>query len=314
MTSTLAVLALTLALASQAVPQNPTAPDAPGARLEVDLVALDRKGTPLTDLRPEEVEVWIERYRIPVEALIALTPDDERRRRSIILLLDDMTLNPALVARAREAARRFVDTMAPGDRMAITMLSGSSLKVTEDRAELLRQLNSYNVRATPVMRIDEFAAHVLRSFASLSRQMQEWPGHRKTIVAIGSSWLFDTPIPPAGIAGNLRPEWTDAVRAMALANAVLYVIDPGGVGASRVAASAGFARDTGGHAFTNTNDLTGAAERIMRESETFYIVRFADPPVFRGAPLRELDVRVLRRDTTVRARRLIPGGAAVPVR
>jgi len=50
-----------------------------------------------------------------------------------------------------------------------------------------------------------------------------------------------------------------------------------------------------------------AAERIMREAGSYYVIRVADPPVGRKANLRELDVRVLRRGVTVRARRAIPG-------
>jgi hypothetical protein len=37
------------------------------------------------------------------------------------------------------------------------------------------------------------------------------------------------------------------------------------------------------------------------------VIRVTDPPVGRKADLRELDVRVLRRGITVRARRAIPG-------
>ena len=72
--------------------------------------------------------------------------------------------------------------------------------------------------------------------------------------------------------------------------------------------SSGFARETGGYAFANTNDVDGAVERIMREAGFYYVIGIADPPVGRKADLRELDVRVLRRGVTVRARRAIPGG------
>jgi hypothetical protein len=48
----------------------------------------------------------------------------------------------------------------------------------------------------------------------------------------------------------------------------------------------------------------------MEEAGTYYILGIADPPMFRNAPLREVDVRVKRRGVTVRARRAIAGAGA----
>ena len=146
---------------------------------------------------------------------------------------------------------------------------------------------------------------------AIARQAAELPGHRRTVVAIGSGWVFHTPIPPPTVARDLRDEWTTAMRSMALANVTLYVIDPSGVGgAPSMSGAIGMARETGGHAFLNTNDVNGAVDRIMREAVSYYILRFEDPPFFRTAPLRKLDVRAKRRDLTVRARQLIPGTPA----
>ena len=71
--------------------------------------------------------------------------------------------------------------------------------------------------------------------------------------------------------------------------------------------SSGFARETGGHAFRNTNDYNGAVDRIMRDSWSYYVITVADPPVRLTSDLRELDVRLGRRGVTVRARRAILG-------
>jgi VWFA-related protein len=305
------VLASTLVLAlvpAQTLPLDPPGAASPPGLIEIDVVAVDRQGNPVTDLRPEEVEVWLERYRIPLESLTALSDIDERRRRSVMLVLDDVTLPPDRVHRARDLARRFVKALESGDRMGIVTLSGGSTKSTDDRAALMRAIDAYGVRATSLVRPDDLAAQVLDTLTSVSRQIVESPGHRRTVVGIGALWVFDTPIPPSAIARDLREEWTTAVRAMALANVALYVLDPGGLGSTPiVSGSGGLTADTGGHAFINTNDLEGAADRVMREAVTYYIVRFEDPPFFRTAPLRKLDVRVLRPNVTVRARKLIPG-------
>ena len=69
----------------------------------------------------------------------------------------------------------------------------------------------------------------------------------------------------------------------------------------------GFANETGGYAFINTNDSAAVARRIVAESGTYYLLRMADPPVQRSADLRKVEVKVLRKNVTVRARRGIPG-------
>nr|MDQ3420658.1 hypothetical protein [Acidobacteriota bacterium] len=62
-----------------------------------------------------------------------------------------------------------------------------------------------------------------------------------------------------------------------------------------------------GYAFLNTNDVGGAIDRIMNEASSYYILKFEDPPLFRTAPLRKLELKTRRKDVTLRARRLIPG-------
>ena len=311
MRSRLAATLLAFALASTASRlQEPAAAPQP-TLLSVDAVAVDRKGNPVADLRPGDVEIWLEQYRIPLESMTVLTKDDERRRRTIVLLLDDITLAPELRPRAREAGRHLVEALQPEDRMAVVTLTGANIKATDDRAALRRAIDSYGPRATEPLRPDDLAARVLNMLTAIARQAAELPGHRRTVVAIGSGWVFDTPIPPPTVARDLRDEWTTAMRSMALANVTLYVIDPSGVGgAPSMSGAIGMARETGGHAFLNTNDVNGAVDRIMREAVSYYILRFEDPPFFRTAPLRKLDVRAKRRDLTVRARQLIPGTPA----
>ena len=283
-------------------------PAAPARVVHVDAVALDRANNPVTDLRREDLEVWIGGYRVPIATLTAVTPETAAPAgRLIVLLLDDVTLEPAMVARAREIARRFVTRMPPGDRMAIAMLSGGTMEIGADQPPLLRRIDSVRL-ALGVIPIDQIGAQLLTTVAGVARAITEAPEPRKTIVAIGSGWLLDTPVPPPEIGRDLRPEWYDALRALAVANATYYVIEPLGVGPSRTVGSTGFARETGGHAFTNTNDFAAAVDRIFRETTHYYTITVGDPPVGRKANLRELDVRTSRRGVTVRARRSIPGG------
>jgi VWFA-related protein len=281
-----------------------------GPRVAVDFVAFDRHGAQVLDLKPEEVEVWIGHFRVPIDTFSVITPTtSETDGRLIVLLLDDVTVPMPGIARVKDAAKRFVTRMTPGDRMAIVTLDGAEMQSSDDPSRLLRAIDAYSVRGG-VMTIDRLGEHVLKTIATLSRQLTEAPGRRKTIVGIGSGWVFDRPIPVPTIGPDLRPEWIDAMRALAFAHANLYAIDPSGVGAGRAdTGTIGFAHATGGHAFVNTNDINGAVDQIMRECANYYVVAVADPPVGRGADLRELEVRVLRRGVTARARQAIPGGS-----
>jgi VWFA-related protein len=290
-------------------PQDRGVERSPG-QLVIDAVAFDRDGMPVADLRREEVEVWIRNFRVPFESFTAVSASDaEGHGRLVVLILDDVMLPLPLVPRAREVARRFVNRMAPGDQMAIVTLNGGTMESTDDRQRLLRAIDSYRLMTTGVWRTDLLGAHVLKTVSALARQIAGGPYGRKAIVGIGAGWLFDTPIPGPNAGRDLRPEWTDAMRAMAAANAALYVIEPGGVGAApfTFSGSSGFARETGGHAFMNTNDLAGAADRIMREAANYYLISIADPPMQRNAELRDLEVKVLREGVTIRARRAVEG-------
>ena len=277
------------------------------APVRIHTAVVDRSGNPVMDLRPDEFEVWINVYQVPIQTVTVVSPASERGR-TIALLLDDMAVDPAMGIRVKEAARQFVSRMGPGDQMAVVALNGSATKSTDDRTSLLRTIDAYHPRAIGIIPFEEVGPHVLNTITSLSRQFSEVSGP-KTIVGIGAAWLFDRPVQPANVGRDVRKEWVEAVRAMAFADATLYVIDPGGVGTSPFASggATGFARETGGHAFENTNDVKAVVDRIMREAANYYVLEVADPPVGRKAELREVDVRVKRRGVSVRARKWIPG-------
>ena len=296
-------LLLALALLAQLPAQDP--PKIP-TRLSLDVVAVGRDGAPVTDLRPDEFEVWISGYRVPVEEVAFVTPATSPR--TIVLLLDNAAVGMDLAPRVKEAARAFVDRMGGTDRISVMPVHGARVDGTGDPARLLQAIDGYRVQGFP-LRIEDAGEHILRLLTTLSRQMTETAGRRKAIVAIGAAWMFDTPLPPPGLR-NLHDDWLAAMRAMAAANASLYVIDPVGLRPMRgfsYGGDTGFARETGGYAFVNTNDARGAAARIYEEAGTYYVLRMTDPPVQRTADLREVKVRVLRKDVTVRTRRGIPG-------
>jgi len=130
---------------------------------------------------------------------------------------------------------------------------------------------------------------------------------QNALLALGSGGLFDRPIPPpnAGTGKNLLPNWIACMKALANAHAAFYVIYPTSIGMTRAdSGDTGFARETGGHAFIGTNDLNLAADRILKETANYYLIRVASPPTG-GSGLRELQIKTSRRGVTIRARKAI---------
>nr|MBA3640907.1 hypothetical protein [Acidobacteriota bacterium] len=66
------LLALTAAAGARPAPSQDPA-RAKAQILEVDAVAVDRHGKPVADLRAEDVEIWLEGYRLPLQSLTVLS-------------------------------------------------------------------------------------------------------------------------------------------------------------------------------------------------------------------------------------------------
>lgn len=302
LTGMLLSLAALPAVTGQAPRPRPSAPT-----VVVDVVAHDRRGAPVMDLKPGEVEVWIGHFRVPIETFTVVQPGaDERLGRLFILILDDIAVPLTMMPRVREAALHFVAGMRSGDQMAVVMLSNPAVQMTGDTARLRAAIERYSVQATGIMRSDQLGAHVLSTIGAAAQSLIEAGEGRKTIVGIGSGSLLDRPIPPPTTGFDLLPEWIGAMRSLSRTGGVFYVVDAQGLGARRAdSGDSGFARETGGMAFLNTNDLKGAADRILRESSSYYSLRVASPPVGGDNGLREVELKISRRDVTVRARRAV---------
>lgn len=279
-----------------------------GSKVHIDASFVDKHGKAVTDLGPEEIEVWIGPYRIPIESVAVGGVEGEDRRRAIALVIDDITLTPVGMQRAKEVARHFVKNLGAGDQVVVSRLSGSLAKSTDDPAALLRAIDSISMpTGQPFIQPDYLGRHVLDTLKNIAQQIGESDAARKTIVGIGAAWLFDTPIPPVAGGQALDRVMTEAARALIVSGTTLYVVDPGGVGMAPVPGGRhGFARDMGGHAFANTNDLKGSVDRIISEIDNYYTITVADPPLAR-AELREVDVRVKRKGVEVRSKRFLRG-------
>src|SRR5829696_5908416 len=120
-------------------------------KIQIDMVGVDKNGVPVMDLKPDEVEVWIGHFRVPIESFTVVTPEANPSGRLTVLILDDVTLPIQLVGRAQDVARHFVNKMLPNDRMAIVTLDGSTMELTDDRTQLFRTIDRFNPRAAGLM-------------------------------------------------------------------------------------------------------------------------------------------------------------------
>lgn len=308
-------LALALALGLSAIPltQSPQKPRERGPdQLWIDAVFVDGKGNLVTDVQREEVEVWIGHFLVPIEDFISVTPANDAGRggRYLVLLLDDITTPIDQVPRVKEVARHVVNRMEPQDHVAIVTLSGSGMESTGDRTPLFKAIDAYNIRAVGVLRPDDLGAQVLQTIRGLAEGLGKAGDQRKTILAIGRSDFFDRPIPPPRFGRDLKPEWMAAMRAMADANATLYVIDSGMVGGRYLPDSGdmGFAHASGGQAFIGVNDLDGAADKVLADASNYYLIGVKAPPVGKTSELRDIQIKIKRRGVTVRTREAVSGG------
>jgi VWFA-related protein len=103
--------------------------------IEVPVTVVDGNGNPLRGLTPANFELFDDGVRRPITALetvdfaearpqSAIAPVNPVARRSFMLLFDLGFSSPTALARAQEAARRFVrDTVTPGDLVAVGSIS-----------------------------------------------------------------------------------------------------------------------------------------------------------------------------------------------
>jgi len=283
--------------------------------VQVDVVALDDAGSPVAGLGKSDFELRVGGRAVTIQTFAGVTSASAGRL--MVLVLDDLTVDPTNISRAKEIARGFVSKMGPEDELAVIGFDGvksanhdgfwskstASAKTTTDRRALLERIDQvrYNGPVLNPYHIGEFA---LDTIGSLASQLGAVQGRRKSIVCIGSDGLFDLREPGPGPATKLRPEWMDAVKAAAAANVSVYVIDPFGLRNEADSRATGFARETGGQAFVN-NFFERNVDQIWRESGSYYLLGFDAANAGNGSSARPIDVRTARRGIEIKARRSV---------
>jgi VWFA-related protein len=167
---------------------------------------------------------------------------------------------------------------------------------------------------------------VAYAFKNIAKALAGSTHQRRAIVYVSGGSPIDHEA--SNWTGVVSEELKDAFETARRANVPIYSLDPrgpvqpadairGGIGFMTEAGSsaAGFkaievqqanltvaAINTGGRAFVNQSDLTGAINAIVRENGNFYVMGYYPAPPPRDGNYRRIEVKVTRPGARVRAR------------
>ncbi len=353
-----------LAAAAAALLVTPLALPAQGPdytiRVESDLVlvhvtARDRRGNPVRDLAPEDF-VLLEDGRRQVISFVdyetsrpavappgdlalltsgaPLSPTLTQGLRPVILFFDFTSLQPDQALRALRAARAYVQSLGPTDRVAVVTLA-ERLRVQQDftsnRDSLLHALaNIRNMSmaeedsSTEAEAYDLFSNdRRLRALREVASALQLVP-QKKTLVFFAGS-----------VEGGVQnePQLAGTVEAAARSNLSVYAVDARGLvatpalGDASVASAAGravlsgqavvaetgqrfqsrellqaLARGTAGRSFFDSNDLREPFRRMAADSGDYYVLSYRSSNRARDGRFRRIVVRSMRREVKLEHR------------
>ena len=154
--------------------------------VQVDAVVTDKNGKPVTDLKPQEIQIYEDNRPQKIThfsyitsdnadaALAKPAPPDKRRinvptvvlrpsdvRRTIAVVIDDLGLSSQSIYFVRRALKKFIDEeMQPGDLVAIIRTSGgigALQQFTSDKRQLYAALEHIKWYGTGRSGVDAFA-------------------------------------------------------------------------------------------------------------------------------------------------------------
>jgi VWFA-related protein len=230
------------------------------------------------------------------------------------------TAEDGALAYAKNQALKFARNLDPDERVAVYSL-GRSLKVlcdfTGDRAQLLRVLNGYrdtSITSQDVADPGEFHSPASPEFdESVTRDKQ-------SLAAVANAGRADTTLAAlraiaehvADIPGRKNLVWLTAnlplngvaaARVLRDKNIALYPVDARGLQyahARGIPVLQDLADQTGGRAFYNTNDLSGAIHAAVEDANVSYMLGFYPDATALDGQFHELKVRVKRAGLDVR--------------
>jgi VWFA-related protein len=272
----------------------------------VPAVVLDKKGALVEGLTKDSFKVFEDGKAMPIATFVAAAPvaAGTKDGRFLVIVLDNLTTQAEFAFRVKDIAKRFTDRMGPTDVATVIMLNGGQASSSAGPAAARAAIDRFRPAMGDMpMTPGQSAAHALKMLGSLTQQMSKSSHPRKVIVFIGRPSIF-SPREPSAFADRgpeLSYSWFEAIRDTGRNNVTVYAIDPLGQTGNFEDWSKSFAAETGGTAWSNTNNFNGAVDRIWQESGHYYLLGYA-PPI-NDHRIHKIEVKVNAPGATIRARR-----------
>ena len=299
---TLATVIVAAFLAANLVSQRPQPAPSEVDLVELDLVALDRNGQPVTDLRQDEITIKEDGREVELRAFSKVTalgstgPDDAR---IVVLLMDDIGVPITGTSPMQQIAPVLLAPLGQGDELSVVRLASRSDEAFGDLTTARDRIDGYRGGAVPFSRRDT-PETMLKAITRISRQLESIDHKRKVILCLGLPSVCDVTEP--ALAGNnpIWPAWVAALGAAARANVSLYIVDPTGARGGLNTWGSGLVQLTGGRVFAHENNFAPAGEAIWREAGHYYLASYW--PAASKHDLHSIDVSVSRKGVQVHAR------------
>jgi VWFA-related protein len=293
---------LVLAVAAATASQRPQPAPSPADLVEIDVVALDRRDQPVTDLRREDFRIRDDGKAVEVKTFSQVTalgssaPDDGR---VVTLLMDDIGVPVTGTSPMQQIAPVVLSPLGDGDEVSVVRLSSRSDEAFGDIRTARDRIDGYRGGAVPFS-VRDTPETMLKAIAKIARQLESIDHRRKVILCLGLPSVCDVSEPPLAGTSPIWSSWVEAITATARANASVYCVDPTGARGGLNLSGNGLVQLTGGKIFAHENDFSLAARDIWREAGHYYLLGYW--PSASKREIRSIDVSVARKGVRVRAR------------
>ena len=274
------------------------------ANLRIDVVAVDGKGAPVTDLRPSEFEVWISGYRVPIEDVYARDAGGKWPR-TMVLVLDNGAVGPELAfacegCRSRSSSSGWAPTT--GWRWSRSTAERWTAQTTAH--DCCRRSTTTTCRDSR-SGSEDAGEHVLRMLETIARRMpetrerpQDDRRHRCRLAVRHAAASAERAQPRTRMGRRDADDGRHEHEPVRDRSGRRWLVR----GAGTYGGDSGFADETGGYAFVNTNDHRRRRGRgSAAESGTYYVLAHGESAGAADGRSAEVEVKVLRKGVTVRA-------------
>lgn len=349
-----AAAALSVAAAGAVYTQQPVETPSDVDLVSVDFVAIGADGRPVKTLTPNDVALRVNGRDRKIHGLqfveLSAAPSTIDRTgiipaalpepygsnlpadagRLVMLVINHESISPGRERPSRDAAIRFLRSLAPRDRVGVvTVPRGATLvNPTRDHEQVrsaLMQISGQapQTNATGLPATAQLAAVTPGQIAASERAcmtrltLENLTGiveslgsedEPKTIVFVSGGLSLptrDAPVNRAPGPCELKPEVYDAVgKAARGSRAHFYVLQPHEVGSGanseEIAGLQNLAGATGGQLFTLAGSIDPVFNQVATETSGYYIVDFAPDASERNGLPHRIEVRVSSPDVKVR--------------